>query len=745
MAESLVKQLEDHVRSLKRIHEESKQPITDDVPGLRVFCMLVERILRFGQREKLSFWGDRKDYWNYFCECLQGNRALTDSLQAVQRYTHLQTSQGKGRALLRESLVKHNLADMVQIAAMAKQTTDWYRPDAIMRHKQLSSLLINSLYELNDVEFQLSQRGQDLDDNWPSFSKKAFGSSPQPMGYSTYATDLGSLTPRAFTVDSADGSMDTQDIAKPLARVHKRSKAESTASYALEKYMEILEASIQIESSEETNADSGAQSQDSEEEEVVDKEIPIPVKKFRKKLEGWQRTLQSQISDLETELEHERQEREADLADTERLQQSLKEQLDDFRLAENQLKSKTEILTGQLAAKTKESDERKRKIESMMSKLNAWEVETVEWQTRLDEAQEEIKTLQDDLSESRHKFNALEADYVFLCSAKEELDEKLSESEKQYSERDAVMVEVEKTVEQLKRNEEEMKQDLEQERQLRGDLEGKLLEADIRISKLLSEYEQQQSDSESAFEQRNRHVSELQDLVSNQEKLLVAQESRLEKMKMTMQKSIESETSQRKEKEEMNVKVTEIQKEIEEQQQVIKDLRKQLTVTEEKLQLKETELIHKTDALHQLSAVVKSEQQSDSDRHDEDKVKGGTDVSLAQLSEQLIAAMQRESEAKESLMLANKEVQELRSGLEKETGRRKLIEDEKRQLEKRFNEVEQAVSEERQRWKERLEREDTNRQEPREVRLFVYWTVLMLALCWRMYLSIKLLYSRNGT
>jgi hypothetical protein len=83
-----------------------------------------------------------------------------------------------------------------------------------MRHKQLSSLLINSLYELNDVEFQLSQRGQDLDDNWPSFSKKAFGSSPQPMGYSTYATDLGSLTPRAFTVDSADGSMDTQDIAK---------------------------------------------------------------------------------------------------------------------------------------------------------------------------------------------------------------------------------------------------------------------------------------------------------------------------------------------------------------------------------------------------------------------------------------------------------------------------------------------------------------------------------------------------
>ena len=481
--------------------------------------------------------------------------------------------------------------------------------------------------------------------------------------------------------------------------------------------MRILEASIRIGSSEETNPDSGAQSQDSEEEEQEDKEIPIPVKKFRKKLEGWHRTFESQISDLETELEHERQEREADLADAELLQQNLKEQLNDFRLAENQLKSKVESLTSQLAAKTKDADEKKEKIESMMSKLNAWEVDTIEWQTRLDEAHEEIKTLQDDLGESRQKFNALEADYTFLCSAKEKLDEKLGESEKQYSERDVIMTEVEKTLEQFKQNEDKMKQDLEQERQLRGDLESKLLEADIRISKLLSEYERQQSDSESAFEQKDRHVSELQDLASNQEKLLVVQESRLERMKINLEKSIEREASERKEKEKMNDKIVESQREVEEQQRVIEDLRKQLTITEERLQLKEAELVQKTDALHQLSAAVKSVQQSDSDVNDGGEDEGGAGVSLAQLSENLVAALQRESEVKESLMLANKEIQELRSGIERETGRRESVEEEKRQLEKRLNEIEKAVSGERQQWKEKRERRDADRLELREVSL----------------------------
>lgn len=482
----------------------------------------------------------------------------------------------------------------------------------------------------------------------------------------------------------------------------------------LEGYMKILEESIQIESSQETNPDSGAQSQDSERDERQVSDVPLPVKKFKKKLEGWGRTFESQICDLETELEHERQEREADLADAERLQQSLKDQLNEFRLAESQLKSKAETLMSQLAVKTEEANVKQEQLESVMSKLKAWEVDTIEWQTRLDDAHDEIKNLQDDLGDSRQKFNALEADFKFLSSVNENLGESIEETKKKLSEREAVVAELQTGLEEFKRNGESMTRDLDQERQLRGELESKLLEADTRISKLLSEYERQHSDSETAFEQRDRHIDELQELAANQEKLLAAQESRLEQMKNDIEKSMLIEESARKETERLNMEMMENGGKLEEQQRVGEDLRRQLTIAEERLEVKEAELVQKTDTLRQLSTAVKSTQQPRKDPSVSSEG-GGSDVSLAQLSEQLFAVVQRESEAKESLALAHREVEELRCEVERQTRRSEMVGEGKRQLEQRLEEMERVMGEERKQWKEERERGDTDRQELREV------------------------------
>ena len=34
--------------------------------------------------EKISFWGERKDYWHYMTEDLQGMRELSQSVKSIQ-------------------------------------------------------------------------------------------------------------------------------------------------------------------------------------------------------------------------------------------------------------------------------------------------------------------------------------------------------------------------------------------------------------------------------------------------------------------------------------------------------------------------------------------------------------------------------------------------------------------------------------------------------------------------------------
>jgi len=46
-----------------------------------------------------------------------------------------------------------------------------YGPEAILCHPSLSTALINKLYDLNDIEFDLPCAGHELDISWPAFSR----------------------------------------------------------------------------------------------------------------------------------------------------------------------------------------------------------------------------------------------------------------------------------------------------------------------------------------------------------------------------------------------------------------------------------------------------------------------------------------------------------------------------------------------------------------------------------------------
>ena len=78
------------------------------------------------------------------------------------------------------------LAEHVQVACRnAKVTRQYFQKDAVLRHEQQSSQLVDILYNLNVVDFQLESQ-LSLDDAWPAFAEKHFGDAP-PMATRTTA------------------------------------------------------------------------------------------------------------------------------------------------------------------------------------------------------------------------------------------------------------------------------------------------------------------------------------------------------------------------------------------------------------------------------------------------------------------------------------------------------------------------------------------------------------------------------
>lgn len=119
----------------------------------------------------------RKDYWNFITDCIPRD----DGVKYVQAIPQVKTAQGKGRAFIRYSLVKASLADAIQRCLVRrKQLSAFYGSDAILCHPSLSTALVNKLYDLNDIEFDLPCVGLELDISWPAFSRRTFGDAQGP-------------------------------------------------------------------------------------------------------------------------------------------------------------------------------------------------------------------------------------------------------------------------------------------------------------------------------------------------------------------------------------------------------------------------------------------------------------------------------------------------------------------------------------------------------------------------------------
>ncbi|XP_018531755.1 FYVE and coiled-coil domain-containing protein 1 [Lates calcarifer] len=172
----IIRDLHDAVLELSKEHRECGEPITDDSASLHKFFYKLEYLLQFDQKEKTTFLGQRKDYWDYFCDCLIKIKGANDGIRFVKSIPELKTSLGKGRAFIRYSLVHQRLADTLQQCLInQKVTSDWYYARSPFLKSHLTTDIINHLYELNQIQFDVAARGYDLDADWPAFARRTLG------------------------------------------------------------------------------------------------------------------------------------------------------------------------------------------------------------------------------------------------------------------------------------------------------------------------------------------------------------------------------------------------------------------------------------------------------------------------------------------------------------------------------------------------------------------------------------------
>ncbi|KAM8967013.1 FYVE and coiled-coil domain-containing protein 1 [Pelodytes ibericus] len=218
----IIKDLQDAVTELNREFKEMGDPITDDSTNLHKFFYKLEYLLQFDLKEKSTLLGNKKDYWDYFCDCLAKIKGANDGIRFVKSASELKTSLGKGRAFLRYSLVHQRLADTLQQCFMNDRVTrDWYYARSPFLKVKTSLEIVGYLYELTEVQFDLVSRGYDLDATWPTFARRTLGSSVS----SSYlwrppsrSSSIGSLLSANFQNQGFPGNLEPNNSlnAEPL-------------------------------------------------------------------------------------------------------------------------------------------------------------------------------------------------------------------------------------------------------------------------------------------------------------------------------------------------------------------------------------------------------------------------------------------------------------------------------------------------------------------------------------------------
>ncbi|CAK7306686.1 RUN and FYVE domain-containing protein 4 [Vulpes lagopus] len=178
----LTRNLKAAVSAILQDYGGRQQPVTDASAELHRLCGCLEQLLQFDQKEQKSFLRPRKDYWDFLCTALWRQRGGTEPVHFVHSQDKLKTPLAKGRALIRFCLAQGQLAESLQLCLLNTELTrEWYGPRSPLVCPELREDLLDALYTLNAVAFDLDLQWPNLDEAWPMFSESC-GSSARTQG-----------------------------------------------------------------------------------------------------------------------------------------------------------------------------------------------------------------------------------------------------------------------------------------------------------------------------------------------------------------------------------------------------------------------------------------------------------------------------------------------------------------------------------------------------------------------------------
>uniref|UniRef100_A0A0P6CYD7 Putative FYVE and coiled-coil domain-containing protein n=1 Tax=Daphnia magna TaxID=35525 RepID=A0A0P6CYD7_9CRUS len=167
----------DCVKSLKTVFDDTQFPIDDDNVMLHRLGDRLEFLLHVGLRQSSGVFSRSRSPWHYINSCLSKLKTNHDGIHFVRGLSELKTPTGKLRSFLRFCLVHQCLADTLQQCTLCDDvTSEYYSANSLFSQQTWKSSFISSLYELNDIQYDLAPTGFDLDVGWPTFARKQFGS-----------------------------------------------------------------------------------------------------------------------------------------------------------------------------------------------------------------------------------------------------------------------------------------------------------------------------------------------------------------------------------------------------------------------------------------------------------------------------------------------------------------------------------------------------------------------------------------
>ncbi|KAG8520872.1 RUN and FYVE domain-containing protein 4 [Galemys pyrenaicus] len=160
------------ISAVLQAYRHDQRAVTDASAELHRLCGCLEWLLQFDQKEQKHFLKPRKEYWDFLCTALWRQRGDTESTRFVHSQDKLKTPLGRGRAFIRFCLARGQLAESLQLCLLDPALTrEWYGPHSPLVCPGLQEDLLDALYALNEVSFDLDLQRPDLDGAWPMFSE----------------------------------------------------------------------------------------------------------------------------------------------------------------------------------------------------------------------------------------------------------------------------------------------------------------------------------------------------------------------------------------------------------------------------------------------------------------------------------------------------------------------------------------------------------------------------------------------